>query len=124
MATFVVDPKTGNLIPKEDYLLGKYFEVADKQAMIGNQPVTMNYISDNMDSTRHMADGQYYTSKKKFREATRRAGCVEVGSETKYLTKPRKQVKLDKRKRRDEIKKVINDLRYGNIPKPIINRPL
>jgi hypothetical protein len=50
---------------------------------------TLHVISDEMAPTRHMADGNYYTSKKKFRQATRAAGCVEVGNETSTLLKPR-----------------------------------
>ena len=42
-------------------------------------------IRDEMEPTRHMADGRHYTSKAKFRQATRDAGCVEVGNETKTL---------------------------------------
>jgi hypothetical protein len=68
-------------------------------------------ISDTMPETRHMADGQYYSSKAKFREITKAHGCVEVGNETKYLTKPRERIKLDGRKRRDDIKKAIHQLR-------------
>jgi hypothetical protein len=68
-------------------------------------------ISDEMAPTRHMADGQHYTSKAKFRQATRAAGCVEVGTETATLLKPRQQVELDQGKRRDDIRKAIYDLR-------------
>jgi hypothetical protein len=68
-------------------------------------------ISDEMPETRHMADGKYYTSKAKFREATRAAGCVEVGNETSTLLKPRKPIELDRNQRREHIRQVINDLR-------------
>lgn len=68
-------------------------------------------ISDEMPPTRHMADGNYYTSKKKFREATRRAGCVEVGNETATLLKPRKSVELDRGARREAIHRAIHQLR-------------
>ncbi len=50
-------------------------------------------ITDEMPATRHMADGQIYTSKRKFREATRRAGCVEVGNE-KF---PERQIKSNRK---------------------------
>lgn len=117
MASFVVHPKTGELIDRDTYYTEKYFEKEHLVMTRGNEKVTMNFISDTMDSTRHMADGKYYTSKKAFREATKRAGCIEIGNETKYLQKPRKPVKLDRRKRREDIKKAINDLRWGNIPR-------
>lgn len=68
-------------------------------------------ISDEMPETRHMANNRYYTSKAKFREATRAAGCVEVGNETATLLKPRKPVNLDRGKRRDAIRQAIHQLR-------------
>lgn len=68
-------------------------------------------ISDTMSETRHMADGHYYTSKAAFRKATRAAGCVEVGNETTSLVKPRKRVTFDRRKRRDDIKRAISELK-------------
>lgn len=117
MARYIWCKKTERMVPAEEYYFNRYMEMGDKQATIGNQRVSMNYISDQMDPTRHMADGKYYTSKKAFREATKRAGCIEIGNETKYLQKPRKPVKLDRRKRREDIKKAINDLRWGNIPR-------
>jgi hypothetical protein len=38
-------------------------------------------IRDEMEPLRNMADGRRYTSKAKFRQATRDAGCVEIGNE-------------------------------------------
>ncbi len=68
-------------------------------------------ISDEMPETRHMADGKYYTSKAKFRQATRAAGCVEVGNETATLLKPRKPITLDRGARREAIQRAIHELR-------------
>jgi hypothetical protein len=68
-------------------------------------------ISDEMAETRHMADGKMYTSKAKFREATRAAGCIEVGTETSTLLKPRQQIRLDPAQRRDDIRRTIYELR-------------
>ena len=68
-------------------------------------------ISDEMAATRHMADGKYYTSKKKFRDATRAAGCIEIGDQSHYLTKPRKPATLDRIKRRDDIRRAIYELK-------------
>ena len=70
-------------------------------------------VSDTIEPTRHMCDGNYYTSKKKFREVTRAYGCVEVGNETATLTKPRKPIELDRRQRRDDIRRAIYQLRNG-----------
>lgn len=70
-------------------------------------------ISDIMPETRHMADGKTYTSKSRFRAATRAAGCIEVGNEVQVLTKPRAPVPLDRAKRRDDIRRTIYELRNG-----------
>lgn len=70
-------------------------------------------ISDEMPPTRHMADCKMYTSKAKFREATRAAGCVEVGTETKALLAPRKPIELDRGQRREAIQQAIHQIRNG-----------
>lgn len=79
-----------------------------KEAKHGNASFV---ISDEMPATRHMADCKMYTSKAKYRQATRAAGCVEVGTETSALLKPREQIKLDPAKRRDDIRRAIYELR-------------
>lgn len=68
-------------------------------------------ISDEMAPTKHMADGKTYTSKAKFREATRAAGCIEVGNESATMLKPRKPVQLDRGQRAEAIKRAIHELR-------------
>lgn len=70
-------------------------------------------ISDTMNETRHMADGRIYTSKSAFRKATRAAGCIEYGNEVPHLLTPKKHIELDRRERRDAIKKTIYDLKNG-----------
>ena len=67
-------------------------------------------ISDEMPETRHMADGKHYTSKARFRQATRAAGCIEVGNETSTLLKPRKPITLSRADRRDAIRHAIQQL--------------
>lgn len=67
-------------------------------------------ISDNMDATRHMATGRMHTSKSEFRKDTKASGCVEIGTDTSFL-QPRQQIKLDRRKRRDDIRRVFYELR-------------
>lgn len=68
-------------------------------------------ISDTMAPTRHMADGRTYDSKSKFREATKAAGCIEVGNETETILKPRKRIELSREQRRNEIRRAIAQLR-------------
>ena len=74
-----------------------------------------NVISDTMEPTRHMADGNYYSSKSEFRAATKRAGCIEVGNDSSIMNaKPRNGVKpLDKRQRVEDIKRAIYETRNG-----------
>jgi hypothetical protein len=67
-------------------------------------------ISDTMDLTKHMATGEYYTSKSKFREQTRRSGCIEVGNETNFMLKPRKTVEPGREERRHHIRQAIKYL--------------
>ena len=67
-------------------------------------------IRDEMDATRHMADGRYYTSKAKFRSATKSAGCIEVGNEIKTVTQPRKPAVLSREQRREAIRGAIRQL--------------
>lgn len=73
-------------------------------------------ISDEMPSLRHMADGKYYSSKAKFRQATKAAGCIELGSDP-AITRPRKPIPLDRRKRREDIKQTIYEMRNGIVRK-------
>lgn len=115
MPSWIVHPKTGELVLKEDYYTEKYFQTEHLQMTNGNEKVRLNFISDHMEPTRHMVDGKYYTSKAAFRAATKRAGCIEVGNDTKGLTKERTPIKLDRRKRREDIKKAISDIRNGKV---------
>ncbi len=99
MATFVM--RKGVLTP---------IELAEPLVQVfGNGPAI---IGDSMEPTRHMCDGKYYTSKHLFRETTKAHGCVEVGTDQSHL-KPRKPVPLDRRKRREDIKRTIHNLKNG-----------
>jgi len=67
-------------------------------------------ISDTMDYLKHHGTGRMIGSKRAFSAETRRAGMVEMGNE---MPKPRKPIPLDKGQRREEIRKVIYELRNG-----------
>ena len=97
MTTYVM--RNGELIEKE------------KASPLVGKAGAVQVISDTMPLTRHMADGNFYDSKKKFRDATKAAGCCEVGNETSTLLKPRQPVKLDPRARREAIHQAIHELR-------------
>ena len=64
-------------------------------------------ISDTMPALKHMGTGNIIDSKARFRAETKASGCVELGNEP---IKPRKPIRLDKRQRRDEIRRVVWNL--------------
>lgn len=66
-----------------------------------------NVIGDTMALTRHMANGKHYDSKSQFREATKAAGCIEVGNETGTLLKPRAPAVFNREHRRQEVRQAI-----------------
>lgn len=101
--------KTGTYVIRNGRLVRKE-NAAPLVEAFGTAPFV---ISDTMDSTRHMADGKYYSSKSEFRRVTKAHGCLEVGNETAYLNKPRARVKLDKGKRIHDIKQAIQQLSNG-----------
>lgn len=86
----------------------------DKRMMKGNEPVTLNVITDGMDYIRHMCNNKYYDSKSRFRQVTKEHGCIEVGNETEFMLRPRKPKTLSKRERGMEIKKAIEQVKSGN----------
>ena len=65
-------------------------------------------ISDTMPALRHMGTGRIVDSKSKFRQDTKASGCVEIGNDP---IKSRNPIRLDKRERRDAIRKTIYELR-------------
>ena len=70
-------------------------------------------ISDEMAPTKHMADGRHYTSKAKFRRATKDAGCVEVGNDPAIYGRPRAPVSFNPTVRRQEIRESIRRQLHG-----------
>lgn len=112
-------------VERNDYYEHLYLTEPDMRAVIGNRVVIAPYyIPDEMAPMRHMArpsmdvtrDGRtinhMYTSKKKFRDETRARGCVEIGTES--LAGKRKHVELDRRQRRDDIKRAIWECKNGD----------
>jgi hypothetical protein len=47
----------------------------------GERKVRPEVITDEMDALKHPIDGRFYTSKGKFRDTTRAAGCIELGND-------------------------------------------
>lgn len=71
---FVVHPKTGDLIPRDEYY-----------AQSGPEP-RLHFISDNCDLV-SMADGQHYTSKSRYYADLKARGYEILGNE-KPVSKP------------------------------------
>lgn len=86
-------------------------ELIDKRLAAPKEGCGIYVISDEMPETRHMADGKTYTSKAKFRQATRAHGCVEVGNDTSTLLKPRQRIELDRGARREAIQRTIYEMK-------------
>ena len=69
-------------------------------------------ISDTMQAARHQVTGEVLDSKSRFRQATRDAGCVELGNDVPVG--PRPMIKVDGV--RNDIMTAIRDLRDGMAP--------
>lgn len=67
-------------------------------------------ISDTMEPLKHHGTGRMISSKRAFSAETRAAGMVELGNEP---IRARKPIPLDRRQRRDDIKRSIYELRNG-----------
>ena len=93
MPTFVY--RNGSIVPKDQS------DVKPWKTMI---------ISDIMDPMKHMASGRIIDSKSRFRAETKATGCIELGNEP---IRSRKPIMLDKRQRREDIQRVVFNLRNG-----------
>lgn len=72
-------------------------------------------IRDEMDPTRHMADGKLYTSKHKFRQATRDHGCIEVGNDP-AISRPRRGTMPTRQERRAAIRETVRHMLRHGVP--------
>lgn len=73
-------------------------------------------ISDHMPPTRHMATGALMDSKSAFREATRAAGCVEVGNDALAATP---HPVPDVAGIRNDVRQSLQDWQQGYRPEPL-----
>ena len=89
-------------------------KVVEKRYAPGRGDVKgIHIIRDEMDPTKHMANGRMYTSKAKFRQATRDAGCVEVGNDPAIYARPRAPVEFNPTVRRQQIRESIRRQLHG-----------
>ncbi len=88
--------------------------MVDADLVCDEEPESAFYvISDEMPSTKHMADGTYFTSKSKFRAHTKATGHYEIGNELPTMLKPRQPERMDRGQRREDIRRTIYELRNG-----------
>lgn len=118
MTTYLYKPEhpmanKQGFITKDDFYMHKFYMEPDLRMIVGNKPIQIYYNKDEMEPIRHMINGKYYTSKKKFRDETKARGCIEIGNETSTLLKPRKYIETSKKQRREDIKKAIYELKNG-----------
>ena len=72
-------------------------------------------ISDGMDPVQHPCTGEYFASKRAFRQVTRAHGCVEVGNDPSRL-KPFTRPKPDRKAIRQSIDKAVAQYQSGVRP--------
>lgn len=125
MPSFIYNPdcplanSNGMVEKSSDYYYWLSMQKESKQMFIGNQPVEFRFISDSMNTIRHMCDGKYYDSKSKFRKITKQHGCVEVGNETEFMLKKGRRIETTsqryakKKQRREDIKRAVWELQNG-----------
>ncbi len=101
------------LVYKPDHPNANENGMIDRSELYYEKTGAIYVIRDEMDPLRHMADNKMYTSKAKFRAATRAAGCQEYGNEVATLLKPRKRVELSREQRRNDIRRAIWEVRNG-----------
>jgi hypothetical protein len=104
-------------VESSDFYAHKFFTEPDLRMMRGNEPVTLNFISDEIAPTRHMVSGKHFTSKHKFRQETKRLGCIEIGNELDTVTKLKKYVPPTSKKQLvQDIKNAAKQLTEKTIP--------
>lgn len=99
------------LVYRPNHPLASENGMIDRSLLEQEQSSAFYVISDEMPETRNMCDNKLYTSKAKFRAITKAYGCLEVGNETATLLKPRQPVQMDRKKRRDDIRRALYELR-------------
>ncbi len=87
-------------------------EVVEKNEAFRRSGAGVYVISDTLGSTLwHPATGKYTDSKSRFRQMTREAGCVEVGTDPSFNRPRREPIRLSKEERARDIKRTIDQLR-------------
>lgn len=88
---WMTDPDTGRQV---------FRRVKVERVQRSDLPFPM-VISDEMPETEHL-DGNFYTSKRRFREVTRAHGCIEIGNEK---LKPKEKTYPDRKAIRETIRR-------------------
>jgi hypothetical protein len=90
--------------------LGKVVPVTEKEKKVVNAPVV---IVDEVEPFMSHADGQMYTSKRKYRRSLREQGYIEVGTEK---IKPWQRPEVDRDEIREDVKEAERLIKYGMAP--------
>ena len=130
MPRYRYDPDLGAVLPAES---ANFFEENDKRSDLA-APMVMRDISEYRTIATDEQSGKQEVigSRSEHREFLKRNSLVEVGNdykgkaETEYLEKhgappgaglpKRKRIPLDRKKLREDIRKAVNDVKYGNVP--------
>ena len=92
----------GRLLTPAEFAEAKYRD--SKRSGI----LSPNIISDCMDTVLNHADGRHYSSKSQFRQATKSAGCEEVGNDSSYLNPQPRKYEPDRNDIRNDIKRAMD----------------
>ena len=130
MARYRYDAELGAVLPAES---ANFFVEEEKRSHLAC-PMVIKDIAEyrTVATDERTGKRQVIGSRSEHRDFLRRNGLVEVGndyrgrSETEYLEKhgappgaglpKRKRIPLDRKKLREDIRKAINDVKYGNVP--------
>jgi len=100
---FKYDPETRSLVPVEE-----------RPKLVDAPYVHQDSIEPTMSHASH--EGFKFTSKAKLRRHYRENGYIETGGEHLTMKPPKEDIEARKAELIDDVKKVVNDLRWGNIP--------
>ena len=94
--SFVQDPKTGKLVPKDEYI---------------DESIPAPYVMGDIQPYQSMQTGEMIVSRSHHREHLRKHGLVEIGNEIKAAMTKR-EPKRDREKLRRQIAEVLNSKGY------------
>lgn len=107
--------KRGTWVYRNGRLVEKGGPLDIRAAVARSDLPVPHVISDGMNPVQHPCTGEYFVSKRAFRQTTRAHGCVEVGDDPVRL-KPFKRPKPDRKAIRKSIDKAVAQYQSGVRP--------